>query len=85
MQRYLEFTCVAVGLSWWHKLEDAHPTTPVQLVWDPTHTQTHTQREACETSIPNFGCGWGPRTTSAVGPLLRYQTAPAAKPTKTAR
>ena len=24
------------------KLGQAHPTTPVQLVWDPTHTQTHT-------------------------------------------
>ena len=49
------------------------------------HTHTHTKREACETSIPNLGCGWGPRTTSASGSLLRYQTAPATKPTKTAR
>ena len=46
MQRYLEFTCVDAGLSRWHKHEHAHPTTPVKLVWDPTHTQKyHEERQ----------------------------------------
>ena len=77
---------------WLARASDRKSTVSKQ---NQTHTEyavgkqkpepTHTQREACETSIPNFGCGWGPRTTSASGSLLRYQTAPATKPTKTAR
>ena len=53
---------------------------------DPYPTPKHTSSaRLCETSIPNFGCGWGPRPTSASGSLLRYQTVPGTKPTKTAR